>query len=255
MVSANSTPDTSPRYVQIAGQLIDEIAAGTHPVGHKLPSEAELCARFGSSRSTVRQALGRLEAAGLIERRQGAGATVVASRPAARFSLRVTSGDDILRYAQGAVLEVLRRDLVGADDARRLHLGDPGHWRRWQALRRASGTEAPLGLSSVYLRRDYEAQMPVPGSTARRAVFESVLAAHGLTLNRIEESIDATVIGAEEAAELHCPEGAPALLITRRFISLEAGLFEVAECLHPADRFRYELSLDRERTGADQLIG
>ncbi|ARQ69985.1 GntR family transcriptional regulator [Streptomyces marincola] len=41
------------------------------PVGSTFPSEAELCARFGRSRTAVRSALSKLEGAGLLERAPG----------------------------------------------------------------------------------------------------------------------------------------------------------------------------------------
>src|SRR5579864_8061155 len=43
----------SPRtlYLDLAGTLKEEIAAGMYEVGEKLPTEIELCGRFGVSRS------------------------------------------------------------------------------------------------------------------------------------------------------------------------------------------------------------
>jgi DNA-binding GntR family transcriptional regulator len=53
---------------QPAELLEHEIATGRLAPGDRVPSEPELCRRFGVSRTTVRQALGRLNQRGLIER-------------------------------------------------------------------------------------------------------------------------------------------------------------------------------------------
>ena len=51
-------------YARLAKTLLNEIAAGRHPVGALLPTEHELSAHHGVSRSTVRQALRDLEVGG-----------------------------------------------------------------------------------------------------------------------------------------------------------------------------------------------
>lgn len=53
------------------------IADGEVPVGEKLPTELELCGRFGVGRSTVREAMRILEANGYVSIRRGSGASVV----------------------------------------------------------------------------------------------------------------------------------------------------------------------------------
>jgi len=57
----------------ILDTLLRDITSGTFSAGGKLPSEAELCIRFGVSRMTVRGALAELQRRGLIEKRNGAG--------------------------------------------------------------------------------------------------------------------------------------------------------------------------------------
>ena len=52
------------------------IADGSWPAGHRLPSENQLRAHLDVSRTSVRDALAKLEAAGLISRAQGRGAFV-----------------------------------------------------------------------------------------------------------------------------------------------------------------------------------
>lgn len=62
----------------VAERIRGEILGGRLPAGSKLPSERELALALGINRLTLRAALARLEALGLIITRHGAG-TVVAS--------------------------------------------------------------------------------------------------------------------------------------------------------------------------------
>lgn len=58
-------------YRRIAADLATAIATGELRPGEVLPSEAGLARRYGVSRGTARQAFTALDAAGLIETRQG----------------------------------------------------------------------------------------------------------------------------------------------------------------------------------------
>jgi GntR family transcriptional regulator, phosphonate transport system regulatory protein len=69
---------------QIATRLQHEIGAGTYPPGGRLPTEAELSARFRVNRHTVRRALEELSRGGLVRVEQGRGSFVA---------------EDVLEYA------------------------------------------------------------------------------------------------------------------------------------------------------------
>lgn len=64
----------------IAARLRQAILDGNYSYGERLPAERELAEHFGASRSTVREALRRLEEAHLVTRRIGSG-TFVSHRP------------------------------------------------------------------------------------------------------------------------------------------------------------------------------
>jgi DNA-binding FadR family transcriptional regulator len=59
------------RADEVADELLDLVVRGTFPVGQPLPSEAELAARFGVSRLTVREAIRLLASTRVIDVRQG----------------------------------------------------------------------------------------------------------------------------------------------------------------------------------------
>ena len=55
----------------VVARIRDAILLGELPPGAMLPSERDLAAQFGVNRTTVREALSRLDMLGLIDRRQG----------------------------------------------------------------------------------------------------------------------------------------------------------------------------------------
>ena len=78
----------------LAERVIRDIAAdirsGSLRAGDKLPTEAEVVRRFKVSRTVVREALSKLQAAGLVETRHGVGTFVAKSRREAGFKPDVT---------------------------------------------------------------------------------------------------------------------------------------------------------------------
>jgi GntR family transcriptional regulator len=240
---------TGTRYSSVAHALKAEIAEGHHDIGSRLPTEFELCQRFGVSRSTVRQALVELESAGLVRRRQGSGTTVVAREPALRYSLSVNSEADILRFASETMLALTEFGVpVTSVDGRRLRLGTPTQWRVWRGLRQMATDGSPLGIAAVYVPATYTPLMKALGQSTTRAIFEYLAEANGLTITTIEQEISATMVDLEESEVLKTPPGTPALAVMRRFVAGQR-LIEVSETIFPTDRFTYSLRLERNATG------
>src|SRR5882762_7215190 len=50
----------APLYIQIQRRIRNDIAAGAHAAGDRLPSESELASEFHTTRTTVRHALSQL---------------------------------------------------------------------------------------------------------------------------------------------------------------------------------------------------
>ncbi|MDX5446540.1 MAG: FadR family transcriptional regulator [Zoogloeaceae bacterium] len=118
-MNAPETPSSPARLAdEIAGRLDAWILDRRLPPGTQLPTEKELCERFGVSRPVIREAIARLKAEGCVRTRQGSGA-FVAARPEV-FRLPLPDGlpqdaDEVfeLRYlieTGAAALAAERRD-------------------------------------------------------------------------------------------------------------------------------------------------
>jgi DNA-binding FadR family transcriptional regulator len=79
MTPSLSSTRRTPRSLThtLVEQLGDRIRGGQLAVGSKLPTEAEIVDAFGVSRTVVREAISRLQAAGLVQTRHGIGTFVL----------------------------------------------------------------------------------------------------------------------------------------------------------------------------------
>lgn len=75
-MSGGRTGKTSRLYQNVAERIARAIAAGTYPVGERLPAERELAVTYEVSRPTVREAIIALELDNLVEVRIGSGVYV-----------------------------------------------------------------------------------------------------------------------------------------------------------------------------------
>ena len=71
----------------VVDALTGRIRDGSLATGEKLPTEAAIMEEFGVSRTVVREAISRLQAAGLVDTRHGVGTFVVGMGDAASFRI------------------------------------------------------------------------------------------------------------------------------------------------------------------------
>lgn len=244
-------PTPSARYLQVARALSDGIAAGRYPLGELLPSEPELCRRFGVSRHTVREALLRLRDAGLIASRRGVGTRVVARQAEPRYVFSAAAVADLSQYARETRLTIDGRDEVTADGAlaELLECAPGRRWLRLCGRRYAGGARAPFAHATIYLDPVYEAAAHHIGASPA-PVFRLIEEMCGVRVTLVEQEVSVVALGAAEAAALGAAPGGPGMRIARRYFDAERRLLEAAVNLHPADRFIYRFSMRLEWPGA-----
>ncbi len=242
----------APRHAGIARDLREAIAAGSLQVGAVLPTELELCARYGVSRHTVRIALADLAEAGLVTRRKRFGTVVQAARPSRSYRQTVASVDDLVQYGADHVRSVRSARPVTADAALAQDLACPvgTRWFRVSSLRYERGTGGvPLGLTDVYVDPAHAEVGALARRSPERLISSFVAERTGQRIARIKQDVAAVLIDRRLSALLAVDAGSPALRIVRHYLDDAGALFVGSVSVHPASRFRVSCSL--ERVGAD----
>ena len=104
-------------WTSIAETLSEEIAKGHYRPGDKLPTEAQLSARFGVNRHTVRHAIQSLVQAGTVHSRRGSGVFVMVQPTDYPLGLRVRFHQNIAASGRTASRQFNRLETRGCDDA------------------------------------------------------------------------------------------------------------------------------------------
>lgn len=238
-------------YRDILDYMLSEIRRGRWEVGSAIISEADLVSRFGTTRTTVRQALKELETQGYIKRRRGTRSVLISLEPSADFVNSVRSIGELLQYSQRTSSKLIGTARVVAVDtlAERLGVASGREWLRVDYLRMPQRGGLPLGYSEIYVDSQYasvEADL-----VDDRTVYSRLEEKYGVAICRVEQDLQAAAADERVAALLKVAPGSPIMVVRTQFIDGAGAIVEVGMGHFPAGRFRFEMVL--ERSAADQL--
>ena len=243
-------PSYQPHYRQIEQSLRARIS--TLRPGERLPSDAELCAEFGVSRMTARNAMHRLTEDGLIAREPGRG-SFVADPPAHRRANRLMTFSQEMRRAgrvpsSRMLTRVIRPSTAAEADGLGIPVRQPiVHLRR---LRLADGE--PIALESTVLIGAC-ADAVMTADLAGGSLHETLGRAN-IVLRRGTSTIEAAAATAEDARLLDIRSGDPLLVEQRVIVDGHGRRVEATESRYPADRYALIVQFDVEapdRAAAD----
>jgi GntR family transcriptional regulator len=232
-----------PFYFQLKKTLAEEILAGRWARGDRLPSEPAMCAHFDVSRTTVRQALGELEAEGMIRREKGRGTFVAEPRSTAWF-LQSSYGfyEEAVRVGRTVASRVLRRAVEPlpswACDALELAEGSEGV--TLERLRWVDGrlvmyvvNHLPARLGETLLGADLEA-----GS-----LYRTLEERDGQVVFGGRRVVEAVTAQEDLARLLEVNPGAPLLFVESVSWDRELHPFECYRAWHRSDRTKIEVQV------------
>ncbi|MEU3479177.1 GntR family transcriptional regulator [Streptomyces sp. NPDC033754] len=212
-----------------ADDLRSQISTGRIKAGERLPSEAQLAARYTVSTPILRNALALLQAEGLVGKVHGKGnfvryplrriTYVGGGRTPTPTALRVSIRTTKLR-ARGP-LATLLRVATGSPLTEYLYLSHDG--------------KSPHSLARVYIPRDL-APADVPGESSGPEEVATMLAKPRPPLAEIQERVRARLPTPVEATTLRISSTLAVLEVTRVAADATGRIVEAALLILPGDR-------------------
>ena len=242
-----------PKYHQVYLVLREQLADGRYAEG--VPGELQLTKAFGVARVTVRRALDRLVAEGLIARRPGRG-TVALTPPSPS---RHGPGAGHLEGANGAQFSGLLENIVSmglattvrviectqmpapAAVAQPLELAPGAPVQK--AVRVRSTREGPLSHITTYVPAALASGFGRRELAAKPLLL--LLEEAGVRIGRASQSISARLADAEVAARLAVDVGSALLAVSRLVRDEHDRPVQWLQGLYRPDRYEYRMQLSR----------
>lgn len=223
-----------PKYYVLKEQilaLIEDAVPGT-----LIPTERALAEQYGTSRTTVRQAIGELVAEGRLDRTQGRG-TYVAPPKVTHVRQLTSFTDDAASQGLTAAARIVDVSVLPADPAtaRRLAVEPGTEIHRVERIRLVDGE--PLAHEVAFLAG------PLPDLARTVAERGSLYAAlredYEIRISEVEDTVETKLAGPAEVQLLDVEMGAPMLLVHRLGFTSDGQPVEWTESVFRGDRFRF----------------
>lgn len=205
---------SAPLHEQVRSLLLRDIDDGVYAEGERLPTEPELCERFGVSRITVRRAVADLEGLGIVQRQQGRG-TFVARRRTVVGTMTVGGFADKVVGEGVKSRRIMKAEVLPADEkhAARLEMavGEP----MFHLVRVFAIDDVPLSIDDSRY-----SLIRFPGFDARvmddTSTYQVLRDQYGVEFAEMHREFDVGFTNAQTAGWLARPERDPLIVIRKR---------------------------------------
>jgi GntR family transcriptional regulator len=234
-----------PRYYQLKEIIRERIRSGEWPAGSLIPSERELCERYGISRMTARQSITELVNEGLLYREQGKG-TYVGRPKIAQQLLRLTGfTEDMRARDQRPGAKVLAAEMWPADEETaerlRVKVGQPVF--RLRRLRLADAEPLALETSCISF---IGCERLLGDDLERNSLYQLLDATYDVPPLEAEQELEADLAGDEEARLLEVAVGTPVLRTRRVTATRRNQPIEYATSVYRGDKYRFYTRMVRD---------
>jgi len=224
-----------PLYIQIGELLHREIAAGHWLAGERLPVEAELAVKLGVAVGTLRKSLSKLEADGLLERRQGSG-TYVKRAPGGQaiyqfFHLELLEGGgapsaDSLCVEQNNDIKVIEQLKLSPDTS-----------SLWCIKRLRFLNRELVAAEQIWFNHKHASQLKL--EDLHESLYLHYRENYSFWISRVEDEIDCAPVPAWVSKELGIESGKILPRVQRRGWSNEDNIEEYSLTWFNPDKCRY----------------
>jgi GntR family transcriptional regulator len=240
-----------PYYEQLKQVLMGKIEDGEYGPGDLLPSEHELCEKFGVSRTVVRQAIGELVNEGRMYRMRGKGTFVAKPKLNEQF-IQSTVGFFEDLTARGHVVEsrVMSCEVVQPTErvATALELPD-GEGSAIELVRVRSVNDEVVAFTKSYLpffSQDFFDDLR-DTDMSKVSLYRYLEDRWGIRIESGHRSLEAVSATGMLARLLKMEHGGPVLAIESIGRNADGRVVEYFQAWHRADRTRLEMDVVREQ--------
>ncbi|MEW6262729.1 MAG: GntR family transcriptional regulator [Thermodesulfobacteriota bacterium] len=236
--------DSRPLYVQVAEVLEKRMEAGSLASGVLVPSELELIHRYGVSRTTVRQAIQRLEDKGLVLKVHGKGTFVAAFKRKNRLTA-FRSVEPVLSE-RGLIVKNIILDLNdGASPQWAVNLGFPMKDRVRVFKRLKMVEERPLALEMRVLPVEV-ADLLSEDDLVKRPFYDVLDTCLETKIQHVTYSITGGVASVRLAQDMGVARGTPLVIRHGLYYTLFDQPIMAAKVYFVAERIELRFEFDRK---------
>lgn len=231
--------DAVPKYFQLVNILRHKIEDGEWQPYETIPSERELEKMYHVSRITIREAISILIHQGYLFREQGRG-TFVSPQKLQKPLQKLTSfSEDMVNRGLAPGQRILSIERVRPPErvARNLEVEPDAFVECIVRIRLANNR--PIGLQTSYLSLPEGESITREELEASGSLYTILKTRFNLSPTEAEETVEATLASAEEAALLETAMGSPLLLTSRVMWAQNRRPIEYVKILYRGDRYRY----------------
>ncbi len=243
--AGGSAADPWPKHHQVYLVLLQDIQEGRYAPPKTLPSELELARQFSVSRITIRRAMERLDAEGLIERHRGRGTFVRPSHRTAPVQASISGNiENLIAMGLETEVRVVSVEHVAAppDVAARLEL--PVGAMVQKAVRIRSLGATPFSHLTTYVPEDIGRTFGAKELAVSPLLV--LLEKAGARIARAQQVITATLATPDVATLLGVQAGSALLNIRRAVYDQDGRPVEYINGLYRPDTYEHEMSFTRQ---------
>jgi GntR family transcriptional regulator len=231
-------------YYQLKQIIIKMIESRELKENDQLPTESELCKRFGISRTTTRQALRELVSGDYIYMIQGKG-TFVSPKKIQQDLLKFYSfTNEMKKIGKNPTSLVLEFKIINPDKKIAQVLVMNKNDKVYKFIRLRLADNEPMILETTYipyklfpgiLRKDLE----------NNPLYSILVGRFNTIFTTAEETFRSTLLTEEEAKKLNCIKGISAIFFERVTYNNYDRIIEYTKSVTRGDKFKYHVILKK----------
>jgi GntR family transcriptional regulator len=233
---------SSPLYAQLKQSILNALSDETLKPGDKLPTEEELCDRFGISRPVVRQAYSELISEGIITRVKGKGSFIREKEIQSHFFQELsTFEDEMKRVGMTPSTKVITREIIKEKKFQDLlHLGPQDEILHIRFL--YLGNTVPMVIADTYVPVEFFPDL-INKDIENRPLYHIFESDYNRYIVMARRTVDAIIVSDQGAGLLNVPKGSAIYEVRTIATDIEDRILEYSCAGYPGERNCFDIMI------------